>query len=68
MYRPSKLDDAIVLLRALTGLIYALIAYVLYRVGFKLPFMDTGLTIWFFAGIVYVITAYYIQRLSLIHI
>ena len=62
MYRPSKLDDHIVLLRAIAGVMYALIAYIIYRLGFKLPYMNLGLTIWFLAGVAYVFTAYYIQK------
>jgi len=62
MYRPTKLDDKIVLLRACAGLLFAVIAYIIYRSGFTLPYMDQGSTIWFLAGTVYVVTAVIIWR------
>ncbi len=62
MYRPSKIDDKIILVRGIAGIIYGFIAYIFYRFGLTLPFMDNSLTIWFIAGIVYVGSAYYIQR------
>ncbi len=60
MFAISKIDDEIVKLRAMLGLVFGIIAYILYRIGFIL-FIDVSATIWFIAGIVYVSSGFYVQ-------
>ncbi|OYT37850.1 MAG: hypothetical protein B6U89_06700 [Desulfurococcales archaeon ex4484_58] len=61
MYRPSRIDDKIILIRGLAGIFYSILAYSIYRLNLTLPFMDLSMTIWFLAGIIYIATAMYIQ-------
>jgi hypothetical protein len=61
MFRPTRLDDKVVVLRALIGLLFGLIAYFLYRFNITIFSLDISGTIWVLAGIVYVATAFYVQ-------
>ncbi len=61
MFRPTRLDDKVVVFRALIGLFFGLIAYILYKFNITIFSLDVSGTIWVFAGIIYVATAFYIQ-------
>jgi hypothetical protein len=62
MFKPTRLDDKVVVLRALIGLLFGLIAYFLiYRFNITIFSLDVSSTIWVLAGIVYVATAFYVQ-------
>lgn len=59
MFRAGKLDDNIVLVRFLAGVIYGFIAYIIYRVNFYI-IADAASTIWLLASFLYVCTIYYV--------
>ncbi len=54
------LEDKIVKLRFILGIVYGFIAYILYRLNIVL-FMDNSVTIWFLAGIFYIPSIYYVS-------
>ncbi|ADI32251.1 hypothetical protein [Staphylothermus hellenicus] len=65
MFKPSKLDDRVVIMRAVLGIIYGFISYFLiYKLNIALLTLDLSSTIWVLAGIVYVGSAFYIQYWS----
>lgn len=65
MFRPSKLDDKVVIIRAILGIIYGFVSYFLiYRFNLSLLMLDLSSTIWVLAGTVYVLSAFYIQYWS----
>jgi hypothetical protein len=60
MFSMSRLDDEIVKFRALLGVIFGFLAYIVYRAGLVL-LIDVSATIWFIAGVVYVASGFYVQ-------
>ncbi len=54
------IEDYIVLIRFIAGLLYGFVAYVIYRVNLALMF-DVAFTIWFLAGVVYAATVFYVE-------
>ncbi len=61
MFRPTSIDDKIVFTRAILGIVFGFIAYLLYRLNVVL-FMDVSATIWIFAGILYIASVFYVQK------
>ncbi|MET1159946.1 MAG: hypothetical protein ABWW65_03205 [Thermoprotei archaeon] len=61
MSKTSNVEDYIVFIRFIAGVFMGLIAYIIYKTGFNVVFFDTPMTIWFIAGVVYVITIYLLQ-------
>lgn len=58
-----KVEDHVVLIRLLLGCIYGFTAYIIYRLGVKLPGLTSDVTIWITAGFLYVASAFIIRRL-----
>lgn len=58
-----KVEDHVVLIRLLLGCIYGFTAYIIYRLGVKLPGLTSDVTIWIIAGFLYVASAFIIRRL-----
>lgn len=56
------IEDHIVFIRLLFGLIYGFVAYTIYRLRISLFTFRTDLLIWMLAAIIYVSTAYYVKR------
>lgn len=61
MFRPTSIDDKIVFIRAILGIVFGFIAYLLYRLNAVL-FMDVSATIWIFAGILFIASVFYVQK------
>ena len=61
MFRPTSIDDKIVFVRAILGIVFGFIAYLLYRLNVVL-FMDISATIWIFAGILFIASVFYVQK------
>lgn len=61
MFRPTSIDDKIVFIRAILGIVFGFIAYLLYRLNVVL-FMDVSATIWIFAGILFIASVFYVQK------
>ncbi len=57
----ASLEDRIVFVRFITGVVYGFIAYLLYKISFTL-FFDTSTTIWFIAGVAYIITMIFVEK------
>ncbi len=60
MFTITNIDDKIVKHRAILGLVYGFIAYLIYRLNIVMLFDVSG-TIWLFAGIIYIASAFYVQ-------
>ncbi len=60
MFTITNIDDKIVKHRAILGLIYGFLAYLTYRLNIIILFDVSG-TIWLFAGILYILSAFYVQ-------
>lgn len=61
MFRPTSIDDKIVFIRAVLGIVFGFIAYLLYRLDLVL-FMDVSATIWISAGVLFIASIFYVQR------
>jgi len=61
VFRPTSIDDKIVFVRAILGIVFGFIAYLLYRLNVVL-FMDISATIWIFAGILFIASVFYVQK------
>ncbi len=61
LWEKAGVEDRIVLLRFMMGLIYGLVAYILYRLNLSIIY-DTTTTIWFFAAIIYSASIYIVER------
>ena len=55
------IEDAVVKIRLVLGIIYGFIAYLMYRMGIVL-YMDVSTTIWLVAGAIYVASIVYVER------
>ncbi len=55
------IEDAVVKIRLVLGIIYGFVSYLIYRAGIVL-YMDVSTTIWLLAGAIYVASIVYVER------